>query len=335
MADAPSFFVIGCGSIGRRHMGNLRTLGVEDILAFDVAAERRAQTETQLGIPTVDSLEKGWDRNPEVALVAVPTSLHVPVSLEAAEHGCHLFIEKPLGDNLEGVDGLLATVERHERTALVGCNMRFHHGPATIKALVQEGAVGPVITSMIDFGQYLPDWHPTEDYRKGYSANASLGGGIVLDGIHEIDYARWLFGEVDEVYCHGGKTSSLDIDTEDNVNILMRMTSGISVAIHMDYVQRASWRTCKVVGEEGTIYWDMVRHDVQLYPASDKRWQSYPEPQDYCINQMYLDEMRHFLACIQGVEKPSLGLLEAKRVLEIALAVKDSMHSGQARKLPA
>ena len=335
MAEGPRFFVIGCGSIGQRHIGNLKSLGVADILAFDVRSDRRAETEAQFGVPTIDTLDAALGTKPDVALVAVPTNLHVPVALDAARQGCHLFVEKPLGHQLDGLDELLGTVSKHGMTAMVGCNMRFHHGPSTIQRLVNEGAVGRVITSIIDFGQYLPDWHPAEDYRKGYSANASLGGGIVLDGIHEIDYARWLFGEVDEVYCHGGKASSLEIDTEDSVNILMRTVSGVGIVIHMDYLQRAYWRTCKVVGEEGTIYWDMASKTVRLYSASNGGWRTFPEPDGYTVNDMYLDEMRHFLSCLRGEDAPELGLGDAKRVLQIALAVKESMHTGEPRRLAA
>ena len=194
MTRKRSFFIIGCGSIGQRHIGNLLALGEIEIVAFDVLAERRSQVKTKFQISTVDSLEDGWRRSPDVAFVTVPTSLHIPISLEAASHGCHLFIEKPLGDRLQDIDKLIATVKEKGLITLVGCNMLFHHGPDTIKKLLDQGAVGRIITALIDVGQYLPDWHPREDYRQLYSSNASLGGGVVLDGIHEIDYARWIFG---------------------------------------------------------------------------------------------------------------------------------------------
>ncbi len=335
MNDFPCTFVIGCGSIGQRHIANLLTLGVTDVLAYDVRADRRAQAEARYPITTVDSLETGWQRRPDVSLIAAPTSLHIPLALEAAKNGCNLFIEKPLGDRSDGAEQLISIVTGEGLTAMVGCNMRFHHGPATVKRLLDEGTIGQVITGLIDAGQYLPDWHPGEDYRDWYSASSALGGGVVLDAIHEIDYARWLFGEVEEVYCLGGKYSSLEIDTEDSANILMKLVTGTSVSIHLDYVQRAYWRTCKVVGEEGTIVWDMNRGDVQLFLAGDKSWRRLPQPEGYTVNQMYLDEMAHFLRCLKGEDVPSLGIHEAKRVLDIALAIKASMHSGEVVRVAA
>ena len=319
--------------IGQRHISNLMTLGIEDIFASDTRADRLADVASRFDIQTVRTLEQGWELAPNVAIIATPSSLHIQQALEAARHGCHLFVEKPLGDRLDGVEELLSIVDENKLVSLVGCNMRFHHGPATIKKLLEKSAIGKVITALLDSGQYLPDWHPGEDYRQGYSANASMGGGVVLDGIHEIDYAYWLFGEVDEVYSQGGKLSSLEIDTEDNVNILMKMAGSFSVAVHLDYIQRAYSRSCKVVGEDGTIVWDIDRGEVRLYSAWEQRWESFPEPQGYTINQMYIDEMDHFLRCLRGDEKPVAGVHQAKRVLEIALATKDSMQSGQVKRV--
>lgn len=330
-----SVLVVGCGSIGQRHISNLQALAIEDIVACDPRTDRQEQVTAKYGVTAVGTLEEGLALQPGAALIATPPSFHTGPALQSAERGCHLFIEKPLSDRMEGLDRLISTVAEQRLTTLVGCNMRFHHGPATIKRLLEEGAVGRVITALIDAGQYLPDWHPWEDYRQWYSAHTDLGGGVILDGIHEIDYARWLFGEVEEVYCQGGKLSSLDIDTEDSVNLQMKCNGGFNVSIHMDYIQRAYWRTCKVIGEEGTILWDINCGGVRLFSADENRWQMLSQPEDYTINQMYVDEMQHFLNCLSGDEQPLLAVGEAKRVLEIALAAKDSLQNGEPRRIPA
>lgn len=327
MAEAYQFFVIGCGSIGQRHIANLQTLGIADILAFDVRSDRRVEVYERFKVPTVDNLADGWKGNSQVTLITTPSSLHVPLAIEAAENLCHLFIEKPLGSTIDGIAELIQKVEHNHLKTMIGSNMRFNHGPATIKRLIDEGLIGNIISAHMDVGQYLPDWHPWEDYREMYSSNASMGGGVVLDGIHEIDLARWIFGEVDRVYAIGGTRSSLEIDTEDTVDILMRMDAGFAVSIHMDYVQRTYSRTSKIIGEEGTIVWDIANGNVQTYLAREQGWQSYDQPIGYDINKMYLDEMNHFLRLLGGENLPTLDIYEAKRVLEIALAVKYSINS--------
>jgi predicted dehydrogenase len=202
--------------------------------------------------------------------------------------------------------------------------MRFHPGLREIKRLLAASAVGRVIAARVEGGQYLPDWHPWEDYRRGYSARRELGGGVILDAIHEIDYLRWLFGPVADAVCLAGKLSQLEIDTEDTAAMLLRFENGIFGEVHLDYVQRAYRRTCQVIGEEGTIHWDFSAGQVRWYSARTRQWQLYENPAGWEVNQMYIDEMEHFLACLAGEAKSELVVSEAAQVLRIALAAKQS-----------
>jgi len=327
------FLVVGCGSIGKRHIGNLIALKAGQILAFDVREDRRSEVERQFGVEALDDLNKAWERGPDVALITAPTSMHVPLALQAAEQGCHLFIEKPLSDRLEGVDRLLNAVRERNLITLVGCNMRFHPGLVKVKKLLEEGAIGQVVAARVSVGQYLPDWHPWEDYRKTYSARRNLGGGVILDAIHEIDYIRWMLGEVEAVACFTGKLSRLEIETEDTAALLLRFADGAIGEVHLDYVQRAYYRTCHIIGDEGTIHWDYTAGEVRWYSAAAREWRVFANPPGWEPNQMYLDEMRHFLRCLSGQEKPSLDVFEAARVLEVALAAKASAETEEVVRL--
>jgi predicted dehydrogenase len=318
----PRFLLFGFGSIGKRHARNLRRLGAGEIIVFDALEERRQEAAKEAGIMVVESLAEGWQRQPEAVIVAAPTSLHVRLALEAVRQGCHLFIEKPLADRWEEVGALLDLLHAQSRVTLVGCNMRFHPGLAAVKKLLDECAVGRIIAARVEVGHYLPDWHPWEDYRRGYSARKELGGGVILDAIHEIDYIRWLLGEVATVACLAGKFSRLQIDTEDAAAMLLRFESGAVGEIHLDYVQRAYSRTCQIIGEEGTIHWDYTAGQVRWYSAQTKAWQVFANPTDWEPNQMYIDELRHFLRCLAGEESPALDVFEAARVLQVALAAK-------------
>ncbi len=320
----PSVLVVGCGSIGRRHARNLLSLGAREIAVFDASPERRNHLACELGVDAVENLDQGWERKPDVVIIALPTSLHVPLAQDAARRGCHLFVEKPLSDRLDNVEDLLEMVSQQELVTLVGCNMRFHPGLVAIKRLLDEQAVGRIIAARVEVGHYLPDWHPQEDYRQGYSARKELGGGVILDAIHEIDYIRWLLGEVAVVTCLAGKCSRLEIDTEDTAAMLLRFENGAVGEIHLDYVQRAYRRTCQIIGEEGTIHWDYTEGQVRWYSAQTKEWRVFSNPTDWEPNQMFVEEMSHFLRCLGGEERPALDVFEAARVLRIALAAKTS-----------
>jgi predicted dehydrogenase len=318
------FLVIGCGSIGRRHIGNLMALDAGEILAFDARDDRRREIESQFAVQAVNSLQDAWAQNPSVALITTPTSMHVPLAIEAAQRGCHLFVEKPLSDSLDGVDDLLDNVMNRHLVTLVGCNMRFHPGVIKVKELVDTGAIGRIVSARVEVGQYLPDWHPSEDYRLGYSSSKDLGGGVILDAIHELDYIRWLLGQVDAVACFAGKLSHLEINTEDTAAVLLRFTSGVIGELHMDYVQRAYSRTCQIIGEQGTVRWDYMTGEVRWYSAITREWRVFANPPGWESNGMYVAELRHFLACLAGNDKSLVDVFEGALVLRLALAIKTS-----------
>src|SRR5205085_2037070 len=236
-----------------------------------------------------------------VALICTPTHLHVSGALAAARAGCHLFIEKPLGHSLECVDVLLEEIARRRLRTLVGCNFRFHPAMRELKRLVGDGVAGRLVSARAQFGQYLPDWHPWEDYRQGYSARREMGGGIVLDRVHELDYLRWLMGNVKEVCALTGRLSNLEIDSEDTAEILLRFESGAFGSVHMDYVRRDYDCRLEIIGEEGTLQWSYENHAVSWFTGRGRAWRRTEWP-DYDPNDMYLEQMRHFLAVVEGNE---------------------------------
>jgi predicted dehydrogenase len=311
-------------------MRNLLALGAGEVVAYDPRGDRRREVAERLGVTTVGTLGEAWAAGAEVALIAAPTRFHGELALEAARRGSHLFIEKPLSDRLAGVEPLLEAAGERRLVTLVGCNLRFHPGLRALKRLVEEEAVGRVVAVRAEVGHYLPDWHPWEDYRRGYSARRELGGGVILDAIHEIDYVRWLLGEVESVACFAAKLSRLDIDTEDTAALLLRFAGGAFGEIHLDYVQRPPRRGCQVIGDEGTIEWDFARGETRWYSARTGTWRTFSVPRGWEPNDMYVDELRHFLACLAGGERPALDLWEAARVLRVALAAKRSERTGRA-----
>jgi len=304
-----------------------------NLIAFDVNADQCRNVEKEFGVKTYSSLDEALSQNPDIALICTPTSLHIPAAMAAARKGCHLFIEKPLSHTMEGVDELIEIVAQKKLISLVGCNMRFHPGLMKVKMLLEAEAIGRVIAARIEAGQYLPDWHPSENYRKGYSAKSNLGGGVILDAIHEIDYIRWMLGEVESIACFSGRVSKLEIETEDTAAIIMRFISGTIGEVHLDYIQRVYSRTCHIIGDEGTIRWDYNTGEVRYYSAETKEWQIFKNPPGWIPNQMYLDELSHFLRCINGEEQPTLDIIQGELVLKIALAAKASAEKMQFLRL--
>jgi len=315
--------VIGCGSIGQRHIKNLLKIGVNKILVFDPDKKRCQQVKKiSSKVNTSLTLDSLWKENPKIAFVTTPTSLHLKYATMAAKRGCHLFIEKPLSNKIEGVKTFLSIVKKKNLISLVGCNMRFYWAIAKIKQLLVDNSIGRVISARIEAGQYLPDWHPKEDYRKMYSAKKKLGGGVILDGIHEIDYCLWFFGNVEKVISIYGKLGPLKIETEDIAEINLKFKKGPLANIHIDYLQHPYGRSCKLIAEKGTICWDISEKKVKLYSAKTKKWKMFFEPKKYDLNQMYIDEVKYFLNCVKEQNKSFNDVFLGFKTLEVALKAK-------------
>jgi len=321
--------ILGCGSIGTRHLRNLLELGGQQVVAFDPRPDRvQAIAQTFDGVDVCTDPAEAWSATPDAAIVASPSSCHLEQALEGAARGIPLLVEKPLAHRIDGdLTRLLETTRIKELVTMVGCNMRFHPGPALVKRLIQEGRIGRVLFARVFGGSYLPDLHPEEDHRARYSGRRSLGGGCVLDGIHEIDLARWYVGEVRTVGALLGQVGELGIDVEDLASIVMRHEGGQQSEVHLDYVQRLRIRGCVVVGTEGTLQWEWSDPVVRRYSASDGSHRELPLPPDWDLNQMYMDEMRHFLECVKAGGTTCNPFSDAARVTAVALAARVSDES--------
>lgn len=321
----PRILLAGLGSIGLRHLNNLLQLGVEDILLLRT---RNEPVKEAPHLPVFTDLQDALNQKPDAVIVSNPTSHHLEVALPAARAGCHLFIEKPLSHTWKDVDELLSITKEKRTVGMVGFDMHFDPGLRKMRELIKDGLIGRVTSLQVQVGQYLPDWHPWEDYRIGVSAREDTGGGVILDLIHEIDYVTWLMGDARDVMSMNDRVSSLEIQTEDTAAILLRFMSGAIGTINLDYIQRTISRTCRVIGEEGTITWDLVAQKVAWYLAQDKSWHEFSYA-GFQRNDRFVAEMKHFLDCLKGDAQPEVSLESGAKSLRIALAAKESGKNGK------
>jgi predicted dehydrogenase len=305
---------------------NLRALNC-DVVAFDPVDAARAAAKDG-GIFVTGDLEEVWRTRPAAVIVAAPSNLHTQLALEAARHDCDVFIEKPLSHSLQGVEELCEEAESRDLTTMVACNMRFHPGPATVHRLMREGAVGETIALRLQTGSFLPRWRPASDYKNSYSASQEWGG-AVLDCIHEIDLALWLGGAPRLVGALCVPAHALGLETDGLCEMILHHESGACGSVHLNFVQRDYRRTCQIIGTQGTIYWDFNLRRVDVMGPDGTLAQRVDEPDGWQINDMYVDEMKHFLECVDtriATVNPLRGGLES---LRIALQVRDGNTKNQ------
>lgn len=320
--EVRSILVAGAGSIGRRHLANLKTLGITRLAACDPHPERLDYVATQFQTQCFASLEEGLDKFfPDAVLVCTPPVHHVGQALQALRAGANVFLEKPLSDRMDDLEELKAEACKREAIVQVGYNLRFHPAVRKLKALVDEKAVGKIIWAHVEAGSYLPDWRPWQDYRKSYTARRELGGGILLDGSHEIDYVTWMLGVPDELACMADHVSALEVNVEDSATVLMRFANGPRVDVHLDFIQRSYSRYCTLAGTEGSLHWELLGNVIQIsrpgVPIETIQF-------DCQINDAYVEELRYFLECARTGAASVGSLDDAICTLRVTLAARQA-----------
>jgi predicted dehydrogenase len=317
------WLVVGSGSIGRRHLRNLRARGERDL----VAVRRAGGTlDGDLADVTVAaSIEDGRGRGPAVAIICTPTALHVDAALAALRVGCHVLIEKPLADRVDRVAELAAAAESGGLIVGVAHCFRFDGILDQVRTEIASEA-GVPLSVAVWCGQHLADWHPDRDHRATYSARRDLGGGVLLDLVHELDYVDWLFGPVEEVAAEVRNTGTLGIETEDVADVMLRVRRGEVVTCHLDYLARPPVRGGRLVSGRGTLAWDLLAGTVGWL---DARGPAITQLPGWRRDEMYRAELAAFSDAVSGGPRYPIGLEEGARAVRIALAAREAARTGR------
>ena len=334
----------GLGGIGQRHLRNLRQLLGDELqvhayrvrgqrikLRDNLTVDEGADLERDYAIVVHHDLAAALAEKPAAAFICNPNSLHVPVALECVRAGVPVFMEKPLASDLAGIDQLLAEVEQRRLPFHVGYNFRFHPGLQRLKALLDDGFFGRLLSVRSEIGEYLPNWHRYEDYRQMYAARADQGGGVILSQIHEMDLIYWFFGLPRSIVTHGGQLSHLELDVEDTASSLMRCDGAMGsfpILLHQDYLQRPPVRCFKIVGDAGYAEIDLLANRLRVYGAEGELSEENDFP-GFVRNDMFLAQARHFLDCVNGSATPQVSLHDGLQSLRLALAALRSLKEGR------
>ncbi len=336
--------IAGLGSIGRRHFRNLISLGERDIVLLRTRKATLPDDELT-GFPVETNLEDALQRHkPDAVIVANPTSMHLDVAIPAAQAGCHILLEKPVSHSLDRLDVLQQAAQKSGSRILVGFQFRYHPTLNKAREVIASGALGKALTVHAHWGEYLPQWHPWEDYRQSYAARTDLGGGVIVTLTHPLDYLRYLLGDVESLWSFNGHISPLEVDVEDVAEIGLKFANGAVGGVHVNYFQRPPVHRLEIVGTNGTLHWDNadgVLH-FQRMPGpfgsfSDQPpapvTETFSPPEGFERNQLFLAQTRHFIEIVRGESEPVCTLEDGVMALRLALAAYASQRSGIAQKV--
>ena len=295
-----NILIVGLGSIGRRHTDNFSKY-FNEIDIVDINPERIEQAKKEYNINNSFSDYKNALENNSYDAVAIttPPHLHLPIAKLSAEKGSHLFIEKPLGMNIDGWQDVERLCIDNKIISYVAYCHRHIVFSKRLKEMVEEGLIGRPVHANMRWGSYLPDWHPYEDYRSFYMAKKEQGGGALMDESHGIDLVRYILGDVREVFGIVDTISDLEIDSDDAAFLTLRMESNALVHINFDLASRTPRLNFEITGTKGSLIWDRALNKIDHYSANSKEWLTEQFTQEDTM-AMYPNQAKYFVGSINN-----------------------------------
>ena len=322
--------IVGNGSIGKRHLRIAREQFPN--AQINVLGHREVSEIPEFSNGYLTTIAAAIQFGPQIAVIANPSTFHIPISQALAKNGTHLLIEKPISFTTGGVFELIETCKENHSVLQVGYNLRYSPSLQKFREVLLGGEIGKLLSVRCEVGQYLPTWRPEKDYRQGVSANEDLGGGVLLELSHELDYLQWIFGDVDWVRATLTRQSSLEIDVEDSAHLTLGFVSNRSqhqliATLNMDFIRHDQTRACIAIGENGSLRWDGILGEVSFFEKGASNWKRLFIHMPL-RDETYLAEWQEFINCINMQLIPSVTGQVGLQILEIIKSVRRSASTG-------
>ncbi len=303
-----NILIIGLGSIAKKHILAINKITKE---ATIYAYRSKSNSQSINGIINVNSLDS-IDFVIDFIIISNPTALHEETIIRCLKFNCPLFIEKPALLDLKNANTIIDQLKIANIITYVGCNMRFHPALIFLKKLILN-LKSNINEVNVYFGSYLPDWRPGRDFRKIYSSNPILGGGVHLDLIHELDYCIWIFGNPIFSRRLLRSNSSLNIDSIDFANYSL-IYQKFTIDIKLNYYRKDSKRQIEIITSDDTIIADLNTNCVYSFITGVTYFE-----QPFNISDTYFEQMKYFLNRMNSATGLMNTLEESVEILKIAL----------------
>lgn len=325
-----NFVVTGGGSIGKRHLKNLLELEVnkENIYVLEPRDDRIKEI-NKLGIKNcLKNINDFKNLDIHAAIICSPTSYHIDQGIFFANKGANLMIEKPLSKDLNNIEELERVVKEKKLITFIAYIFRFSSSIKFLKKILDEKIIGNVFFVRGEFSEYLPDWHPYEEYNSFYMAEKKLGGGSILDQSHIMDLIHHLFGDFKSVMAHNTKIGNLDIQADDIAEMIVELKNGILASIHTDILGRQHNKSLEIKGTDGNISWDFYKNSISIYDAKTKTTKV-EENFDKDFNKVYIEEMKYFINCCETRQEAHPNLKIGIDTMKLILSSEESHKTGK------
>jgi hypothetical protein len=318
--------IVGLGSIGRRHLRLVREFRPEIKIIAVRSGGGNEVPEEKIADEIVYTVEDAIDAGIQAAIIATPAVYHIQQAIKLLDANVHVLVEKPLSHNMENVNDFLEISENSDGVGLMGYCLRHDPAAKQFKKMLNSEKTGQILHVKVDCGSYLPDWRPNQDYRQSVSARKDLGGGVLLELSHELDYIRWFFGYIESVSAVLQNSGTLGLDVDDNADLILKTVEGLPISVHLDFNSRNVRRTCSVKTSNGDLIWNAAFKKVIWRTANgSEEVKSF----NYDKDEIYRQQLQHFFNCIEHGQAPMVTLEGGAAVLQMVEAAQKSNVIGK------
>lgn len=325
--------VVGLGSMGKRRIRNLAKLGYKDIIGFDTRNDRIREVLKQYQIKSTSNLNHALKMSPDVMIISTPPDSHLIYANLAIKNGINFFSEVNLFSH--DVSEMIRKTRRKTIITVPSCTMIFHPLVKELKKLLNKKTIGNVLMIQHHNGQFLPTWHPWEDYRHFFVSRRETGGARELVPV-ELVWLTHLFGEIISVNANIRKISKLDVDIDDTYQILLEFKNKILCTLTTDVISIPSFKETKIIGEKGTIFCDFKAGIIRINKGAGwkivnvkmgkvaKGYGGNAPPEE-----LYEEEIKRFLNAIEKHIKYPHELKDELKILHVLDAAEKSSIKGK------
>ncbi len=307
---------VGLGSIGQRHFRNLKK--IDKKINFFAIRKKRLSPQLDNNNKVIKKKfltnkngikEISFDQidrfKIDLAFVTNPTSLHLETSIKLAKKKINLFLEKPISNSTKGINKLLRLVKKNNLNCAVGFQLRYDDLLNKLKNLINSKKLGQVQKCYIEHKHYLPFHHKYENYKIGYASRKDLGGGVLLCYSHEFDYANFLFGKPQYIFCSTQKSKNLKINVESSALVVGKFPKNVEVVFDLDFLKKKPVRTCSVQLDNGFVKWDLIKNQLKIEQKGkvkiiNSRYKK--------RNDLFIEQLKQVLKSIKLNQKPKSNI---------------------------
>ncbi|RXJ89455.1 hypothetical protein CRV01_08235 [Arcobacter sp. CECT 8983] len=334
---------VGLGSIGQRHLQNLKALYPNDFEIYQLKhsnnnlyiKDGEAREVENLAkfyeIKELTDLNSALQIEPDIVFITNPSSCHLDTAITFAEIGANLFIEKPLSNNYDKVEYLKQIIKDKNLICMIGYQTRFHPLIKKLKYILEEKIYGSITSANIEWGTFLPSHHKYEDYKKGYAAREDLGGGVIHSLSHELDLLNYFFGKPSKVLSVESSNSIIDINAEDTVFSLFKYQENdkqFVVSLNLSFAQVYETRSIKISLSNAVIILDLVENELKVFNEKGLI-DNYLVNESFKRNDLFLSEMKHFINSVNTKNNSFLTIDDGIDSLEMAISIKEAINANE------